>query len=63
MPKATPTVQEQIKKALDGRTQRWLILELGFREDTFSKKMKGIMPFNPTEIAAINKRLSSNIQL
>lgn len=58
----TIPVKDQITQALDGRTQRWLTKELGMKEDTFSKKMQGILNFTDEDIEKINNRLSSNIQ-
>lgn len=56
------SISEQIKIALDGRTQRWLSTEIGMIEDTFSKKMRGIFQFTDEDIEKINARLSSNIR-
>lgn len=55
------SVPDQIKKALDGRTQRWLSFELAMPEDTFSKKMRGVLQFTDEDIIAINTRLSATI--
>jgi len=57
------SVQEQIREALDGRTQRWLSLKMQIPEDTLSKKMlcaKGY-EFTDADIQAINDILSSTI--
>ncbi len=56
-------VQEQVKVALDGRTQRWLAMEIKMPEDTLSKKMKGYSEFTQDELYLINKRLKVNISL
>lgn len=61
MAKKKVTVPEQVKNALDGRTQRWLAMEIRMPEDELSKKMNGINEFTDEDIDAINKRLSSNI--
>lgn len=58
--KPTP-LAEQIKQALDGRTQRWLSTQIGMIEDTFSKKMRGVMQFSDEDIEKINTKLSSSI--
>jgi len=61
--KVKVSVQEQIKEALDGRTQRWLSLKMQIPEDTLSKKMlnaKGY-EFTDADIQAINDILSSSI--
>ena len=58
------SVSEQIKEAMDGRTQRWLALEIKMPEDTLSKKMNGFegAKFTDEEIEIINTRLQSNIK-
>lgn len=57
------TIQEQIKLALDGRTQRWLSMQIQMPEDTLSKKMNGIGQFTQEEVDVIGKRLSTTIQI
>ena len=61
MEKKNKTLPEQIKAALDGRTQRWLSLKVEIPESDFSKKMNGIIDFSKDEIVRINKRLNCNI--
>ena len=61
MEKKKLCLQEQIKIALDGRTQRWLSLKVEIPESDFSKKMNGIIDFTKEEINRINKRLNCNI--
>lgn len=56
------SVPDQVKVALDGRTQRWLALEIKMPEDNLSKRMSGVVQFSEDEIAAINNRLKSNIK-
>lgn len=51
-------ISEQIKKALDGRTQRWLSFEVRIPEQELSKKMKGVTAFTPEELTAIEERLN-----
>lgn len=60
---AKKTLQEQITKALDGRSQRWLALEIKMPESNLSKKMKNKdgYAFTDDDILKINKRLSANI--
>lgn len=60
---APRTVAEQVKKALDGRTQRWLALEIKMPEVLLSRKLnpEDTMDFTDEEIEAINKRLSVTI--
>ncbi len=61
---ATQTkVIRQIKKALDGRSQRWLALQIRMPETNLSKKLQGERNFTFADITAINKALKSNIQL
>jgi hypothetical protein len=63
--KVKVSVPEQIKEALDGRTQRWLALKIAMPEDTLSKKMIGAKgyEFNAEDLQVINQTLSSNIKL
>ena len=56
-----PPIGEQITKALDGRTQRWLSIETGIKEDYLSRKMKGLVGFSDEELSAIAKRLNFKI--
>ena len=56
------TIPEQIKKALDGRSQRWLAMEIKMPESEMSKKINGKVAFSESEIDKINKRLNCNIQ-
>jgi hypothetical protein len=57
------SIQEQIKKALDGRSQRWLAMEIKMPESNLSKKMQGKdnYIFTTSDIAKINKRLNVKI--
>lgn len=59
------TIQQQIKKALDGRSQRWLAMEIKMPESNLSKKMqsKNGYHFTKEDLAKISKRLSSNIEI
>lgn len=61
--KTTISIPEQVKVALDGRTQRWLAMEIKMPEDMLSKKMNGFMEFSNEDIKTINHRLKSNIKL
>ena len=56
-------VIEDVKTAMDGRTQRWLALEIKMPEDNLSKRMQGVVWFTQEEIETINTRLNSNINL
>ena len=55
------TIPEQIKKALDGRTQRWLSFEVRIAEQELSKKMKGTIDFTDEELKSIEERLNFKI--
>lgn len=52
------TIPEQIKVALDGRTQRWLSFEVKIAEQDLSKKMNGQLEFSEKELEAIEERLN-----
>lgn len=55
------SIQEQIKQALDGRTQRWLCFKAEIPESELSRKMKGKEEFTKEEINRINILLNCNI--
>jgi hypothetical protein len=57
------SVAEQVRKAMDGRTNRILALEIRMPESELSKKLKGHKDFTQDEIDAINARLKSKIKL
>lgn len=61
MEKTLTSIPDQIKKALDGRTQRWLSFEVRIAEQELSKKMNGIFEFTPNELKKIEDRLSFKI--
>ncbi len=52
------TIPEQVTKALDGRTQRWLSFEIRVPEQQLSRKMKMVLPFTKEELSRIEERLS-----
>lgn len=60
---ALPSIPEQVREALDGRTQRWLALEIKMPEAVLSRKMKGELFFTKDEIQSINIRLSAKIEM
>lgn len=62
MDKVLLSIPEQVKKALDGRTNRWLALEIKIPETELSKKMNGHIDFSEDELTAINKRLNCKIK-
>ena len=61
MEQVTLTVPEQIKEALDGRTQRWLSFEVRIAEQELSKKMNGVLEFTDKDISSIEERLNFKI--
>lgn len=56
------SIPEQVYKAMDGRTQRWLALQVAIPESDLSRKMKGKMDFTEQEINAINELLKVEIK-
>lgn len=58
MGKKTLTIGQQIKNALDGRSQRWLSLRINMPESDLSKKLKGKAEFTVQEIGLIEKQLN-----
>lgn len=62
MEKTLISIPDQIKKALDGRTQRWLSFEVRIAEQELSKKMNGSMEFSYAELERIEERLNFKIE-
>lgn len=58
MEKVIIPIPEQIKTALDGRTQRWLSFEVRIPEQELSKKMNGSLEFTEDELKSIEERLN-----
>lgn len=56
------TLPDQVIQAMDGRTNRWLALEIKMPESELSKKLNGKVDFTKEEIDAINARLKSKIK-
>lgn len=56
------SLPQQVEKAMDGRTQRWLSLNARIHETELSKKMNGIVDFTQDEIDRINEVLKSSIK-
>jgi hypothetical protein len=54
------TLGQQIKEALDGRTQRWLALKIEMSEDKLSNKLKDLTPFTDEDLTKINSVLETN---
>lgn len=52
---------EKIKIALDGRSYRWLSLEIKMPESELSKRMNGKINFTDDELSAIHQRLNNNL--
>ena len=63
MSKKDLSIPKQVAYLLDGRTQRWLALEIKMPETDLSKRMKGKILFQQEEIDLINNRLNGNIKL
>lgn len=63
MNKVELSVGEQVKTALDGRTQRWLSFSARIPEAELSKKLKGTMEFTEEEIKRINAVLKCKIKI
>ena len=63
MKKTKVSIAEQLAKALDGRTQRWLSFEVRIPEQELSKKIKGVIDFKPDELQRIEKRLNFKFHL
>lgn len=61
MMKTVLSISEQIKTALDGRTQRWLSFEVRIPEPDLSKKMQNKADFTENEIKSIEERLNFKI--
>lgn len=61
MQKEVLSIPDQIKVALDGRTQRWLSFEVRIPEPDLSKKFKGDLEFKELEIKSIEERLNFKI--
>lgn len=56
------SVPDQVRVALDGRTQRWLSTKAVIHETELSKKMNGDVEFTDEEISRINEVLKSAIK-
>lgn len=63
MNKKELTIPKQVEILLDGRTQRWLAMEIKMPETDLSKRMKGFVKFQQDEIDRINARLNGSIKL
>jgi hypothetical protein len=56
------SIPEQVKIALDGRTQRWLSFEIRVPEPELSQKMNGSLEFSDAELEKISKRLNYSFE-
>lgn len=54
------SIQDKIKQALDGRTQRWLCFKSEIPETELSRKMQGKLLFTDAEISRINEALKTD---
>lgn len=63
MEQVTLSIPDQVKVALDGRTQRWLALQIRIPETDLSKKMNDVVPFTQDEIKQINELLKVKIKV
>lgn len=54
-------LRDEIKKALAGRTQRWLAMQIGLSDTQFSNKMLGVNDFSKENVEMINQILKTNI--
>jgi len=63
MEKEKLSIPEQVKQALDGRTQRWLSFGARIPEADLSKKLNGVWEFTEEEIARINELLKCKIKM
>lgn len=50
-----------IEKALDGRSYRWLAMEIKMPETELSKRMNGHTTFSTEELTTIHARLNANL--
>lgn len=58
--KTLDPVISNIELALDGRSYRWLALEIKMPETELSKRMNGHKDFSKEELATIDDRLNAN---
>lgn len=54
-------VKERVKKALDGRTFRWLAVKINVHESDLNKKLSGDKNFTDIEKTKINKLLNITV--
>lgn len=62
MEKTIVSIPEQIKAAMDGRTQRWLSMKAMIPEADLSNKMKGKSEFTDEELRTISSLLKVKIK-
>lgn len=61
MAKKEISIPEQVAIALDGRSQRWLALEIKMPEYELSKRMNDHTKFSEEELCRIEERLNYTI--
>ena len=54
-------IVDKIELALDGRSYRWLTLEIKMPESELSKRMNGHIEFTEEELTRIHDRLNENL--
>jgi hypothetical protein len=59
---AKPSVVEQVKIAMDGRTSRWLSIRTFIPETALSNKLNGRAEFTDEELEAIGQVLGVKIK-
>ncbi len=60
---ANERITKQIKKALDGRTARWLAIKAGIPESELSLRINGHKPYGQSHLDKINSILKTTIKL
>lgn len=59
--KTDKSIPVKIKKALDGRTQRWLALKISMADTEMSNKMNCITPFSIEDLIKIDSVLATDL--
>lgn len=62
MEKTAMSISDQIREALDGRTQRWLAIKAMIPESDLSLKINGKIEFTEEELKSISKALKRKIK-
>lgn len=61
--KPNDNIGKKIKEALDGRTQRWLAVQVGMTDVDLSNRINGIHQFNQEQLDKINLVLDLNLEI